>query len=79
MLVLALAAGNGPFLTRLVSNVVHQYEIDSPAYEAKYGHWETLELPEKDRVDAVHTALLQTGKLLIIAGSGNNQQFFVGF
>jgi Domain of unknown function (DUF1929) len=76
VLALALAAGNGPFLTRFVSNVVHQYEIDRPAYEAKFGHWKVAELPLHDRVDAVHTALLQTGKLLIIAGSGNNQQFF---
>jgi Domain of unknown function (DUF1929) len=69
-------AANGPVITQYVSAAIHQYEIDRPSYEAKYGHWQMIELPAHDRVNAVHTALLQTGKLLIIAGSGNNQQFF---
>jgi Domain of unknown function (DUF1929) len=69
-------AGNGPVLTQYVSAAIHDREVDSPSYEARYGHWQTLELPVHDRVNAVHTALLQTGKLLIIAGSGNNAQYF---
>src|SRR5579871_6696086 len=72
----AVLAGNGPVVTQYVSAAIHQYEINRPAYKARYGHWQVVELPSADRVDAVHTALLQTGKLLIIAGSGNNQQFF---
>jgi hypothetical protein len=74
--ILAVIAGNSPVITQFITADIHEYEINRPAYKAKYGHWETIELPEADRVDAVHTALLQTGKLLIIAGSGNNQQFF---
>jgi len=74
--ILAVIAGNSPVVTQYVTAGIHEYEIDRPAYKAKYGHWETVELPKADRVDAVHTALLQTGKLLIIAGSGNNQQLF---
>jgi hypothetical protein len=74
--VIAVIAGNSPVIAQVVSADVHEYEITRPAYKAKYGYWETIELPKADRVDAVHTALLQTGKLLIIAGSGNNQQFF---
>ncbi len=73
---IAVIAGNSPVITQYVTAGIHEYELDRPAYKAKYGHWETIELPTADRVDAVHTALLQTGKLLIIAGSGNNQQFF---
>ena len=76
VVVVVLAAGNGPVISQFISNKIHQYEISRPAYEAKYGHWETIELPPGVRVNAVHTALLQTGKLLIIAGSGNNQQYF---
>jgi len=74
--VLAVLAGNSPVIAQYVTTRIHEYEITRPAYKAKYGYWETIELPQADRVDAVHTALLQTGKLLIIAGSGNNQQFF---
>jgi Galactose oxidase-like, Early set domain/GlxA beta barrel domain len=71
-----LVAGNGPVAAQFISNKVHQYEINRPAYKAKYGRWQTIELSPGMRVNAVHTALLQTGKLLIIAGSGNNQQDF---
>ena len=76
VVVVVLAAGNGPVLAQFISGKIHQYEVSRPAYEAKYGHWQTIELPPGVRVSAVHTALLQTGKLLIIAGSGNNQQYF---
>ncbi len=72
----AVIAGNGPIVSQFVSEQVHRYEINRPSYKAKYGSWQTVTLPPSLRVDAVHTALLQTGKLLIIAGSGNNQQFF---
>jgi Domain of unknown function (DUF1929) len=71
-----LVAGNGPVAAQFISNKIHQYEISRPAYKAKYGYWQTITLPSNLRVNAVHTALLQTGKLLIIAGSGNNQQYF---
>ena len=76
VVVVVLVAGNGPVVAQFVSNKIHQYEVSRPAYEAKYGYWQTLELPPGVRVNAVHTALLQTGKLLIIAGSGNSQQYF---
>jgi hypothetical protein len=72
----AVIAGNGPIVSQFVSEKIHTYEITRPAYKAKYGSWQTIELPAGLRVNAVHTALLQTGKLLIIAGSGNNQQYF---
>jgi hypothetical protein len=75
-MIVAVLAVNSPVIIQYVSADIHEYEINRPSYKARYGHWETIELPKADRVDAVHTALLQTGKLLIIAGSGNNQQFF---
>jgi hypothetical protein len=76
VVVVAVAAGNGPIVSQFVSSKIHQYEISRPAYKAKYGYWQTITPPAGLRVNAVHTALLQTGKLLIIAGSGNNQQYF---
>lgn len=72
----AVIAANSPVITQYVSAAIHEYEINQPGYKARYGHWQVVELPSADRVDAVHTALLQTGKLLMIAGSGNNQQLF---
>jgi len=76
VVLVAVLAGNGPIVSQFVSGQVHQYEINQPSYKAQYGHWQTIELPSALRVNAVHTALLQTGKLLIIAGSGNDQQNF---
>jgi hypothetical protein len=76
IVVAAVIGGNTPVIAQYVRTKLHQIEIDRPSYKAKYGYWETIELPTPERVDAVHTALMNTGKLLIIAGSGNNQQFF---
>jgi hypothetical protein len=73
---IAVIGGNTPVIAQYVRTKLHQIEIDRPSYKAKYGYWETIELPTPDRVNAVHTALMNTGKLLIIAGSGNDQQFF---
>jgi hypothetical protein len=72
----AVIAGNGPIVSQFVSEKIHAYEISRPAYKARYGSWQTISLPANLRVNAVHTALLQTGKLLIIAGSGNDAQYF---
>ena len=40
----------------------------------QYGRWDTLEY--NTPVNAVHAALLNTGKVLLIAGSGNNEKAF---
>jgi hypothetical protein len=71
-----LVTANGPPIYALASDYLHNREIDSPDYEARYGHWQVIELPESDRVNAIHAALLSTGKLLIIAGSGNDRTQF---
>jgi hypothetical protein len=39
---------------------------------ASIGHWSILDVPAESRVNAIHAALLPTGKVLIIAGSGNS-------
>ena len=46
------------------------------AYEAKYGLWDKLDIPQKFRVNGIHATLLHNGDVLIMAGSGNNQAFF---
>ncbi|MGW2566959.1 galactose oxidase-like domain-containing protein [Streptomyces sp. NPDC001537] len=74
--VLALAGMNGPWLYRVGTEKYHQYKINRPEYKAKNGHWDIVEFPPEFRQDTIHAALLRTGKVLLIAGSGNNQDNF---
>ncbi len=49
------------------------------AYKSEKGRWQVLTLPAGFRVNAIHAALLPTGKILLIAGSGNDTaQFAAG-
>ncbi|MET7478220.1 kelch motif-containing protein [Streptomyces sp. NPDC005648] len=74
--VLALAGMNGPWLYRFGTEKYHAYKINRPEYKADNGHWQIIEFPKKYRQDTIHAALLHTGKVLLIAGSGNNQDNF---
>ncbi|MFD2690408.1 galactose oxidase-like domain-containing protein [Streptomyces phyllanthi] len=74
--VLALAGMNGPWLYRFSSEKYHQYKINKPEYKAANGKWEIVEFPEEYRQNTIHAALLRTGKVLLIAGSGNNADNF---
>ncbi|MFG2022913.1 galactose oxidase-like domain-containing protein [Streptomyces sp. NPDC048825] len=74
--VVALAGMNGPALYRFGSAKYHDYKINQPEYKAANGKWEIVEFPEEYRQNTIHAALLRTGKVLLIAGSGNNQDNF---
>jgi len=74
--VLALAGMNGPWLYRFGTEKYHEYKINRPEYKADNGHWQIVEFPKEYRQDTIHAALLHTGKVLLIAGSGNNQDNF---
>ncbi|MGW7527143.1 galactose oxidase-like domain-containing protein [Streptomyces sp. NPDC054783] len=74
--VLALAGMNGPWLYRFGTAQYHQYKINRPEYKAANGHWDIIEFPPEYRQDTIHAALLHTGKVLLVAGSGNNQDNF---
>ncbi|MEU6549768.1 kelch motif-containing protein [Streptomyces sp. NPDC046915] len=74
--VLALAGMNGPWVYRVGSEEYHQYKINRPRYKAENGHWDIVQFPEEYRQDTIHAALLHTGKVLLVAGSGNNQKNF---
>ncbi|MDG9721051.1 kelch motif-containing protein [Streptomyces sp. DH24] len=74
--VVALAGMNGPWLYRFGSEKYHQYRINKPEYKAENGHWDIVEFPEEYRQNTIHAALLRTGKVLLVAGSGNNQDNF---
>ncbi|GAA3971595.1 kelch motif-containing protein [Streptomyces marokkonensis] len=75
-MVVALAGMNGPWLYRFGTEKYHQYKINKPEYKAANGKWETIEFPEEYRQNTIHAALLRTGKVLLVAGSGNNQDNF---
>ncbi|WP_328871633.1 kelch motif-containing protein [Streptomyces sp. NBC_00287] len=74
--VLALAGMNGPWLYRVGTEKYHEYQINRPEYKADNGHWEIVEFPEEYKQNTIHAALLRTGKVLLVAGSGNNQENF---
>jgi hypothetical protein len=49
------------------------------AYKSQNGRWQVLELPTGFKLNAIHAAMLPTGKVLLIAGSGNDtRQFAAG-
>jgi len=47
-----------------------------PSYKKAKGQWTTVDLPAKFRVNGIHSVMLPTGKVLIVAGSGNNADHF---
>jgi len=63
-----LGAANG----EAIAAAVHQYEINTASYNSAYGHWDEIDLPNDVQVNAIHAAQLSTGKILIVAGSGND-------
>ncbi|MGC5012356.1 galactose oxidase-like domain-containing protein [Streptosporangium sp. DT93] len=74
--VAAVLAVNLPAVAGFATRQWHDYSINRPDYKATHGHWTFLDVPEKFKVNAIHAALLHTGKVLIVAGSGNNAANF---
>ncbi|MDG9720833.1 kelch motif-containing protein [Streptomyces sp. DH24] len=71
-----LAGLNAPAALDFAGDRYHAYKIAQPEYKAKYGSWSQVDIPEEYRTNAIHAALLHTGKVLIVAGSGNEQKKF---
>lgn len=74
--VLVVAGFNGPAMYRFGSDQYHHYKINQASYKEANGHWDFLDVPAKFKINTIHASLLHTGKVLLIAGSGNNQQNF---
>ncbi|MFF1380348.1 galactose oxidase-like domain-containing protein [Streptomyces sp. NPDC058308] len=73
----ALLVGlNAPAALSFAEEQYYDYKISRPGYKAKYGSWKQVDIPEEFRTNAIHAALLHTGKVLIVAGSGNEQKKF---
>jgi hypothetical protein len=73
---IAVLAVNVPTVGAAAENWYHQHQITRPTYEAKYGLWTKLNIPQKFLVNGIHSTLLYNGDVLIMAGSGNDQDFF---
>ncbi|WP_049564292.1 kelch motif-containing protein [Streptomyces sp. SBT349] len=73
---LLLAALNVPAALSFAQDRLHEYRISRPEYMAEYGVWDVVDVPEEFRTSAIHAALLRTGKVLLIAGSGNKEEEF---
>ncbi|CCK27378.1 DUF1929 protein [Streptomyces davaonensis JCM 4913] len=74
---IAILAGlNAPAALEFAGEKYHEYKIAQPGYQAEYGSWTQVDIPEEYRTNAIHAALLHTGKVLIVAGSGNEQEKF---
>ena len=76
IVVCGLIAINAPTIVSAARDALHDYKINSQGYKEARGHWSMLNVPQNMRVNAIHAALLRTGKVLLIAGSGNNQDNF---
>ncbi|WNV76656.1 galactose oxidase early set domain-containing protein [Geodermatophilus sp. DSM 44513] len=74
--VAGLVAANGPVVAAAVDDAYTDFQRSRPEYQARYGDWQTIELPERYRGQAIHAALLHTGDVLLIAGSGNEAEDF---
>ncbi|PWI14417.1 galactose oxidase [Streptomyces sp. Act143] len=74
----ALATLNAPAVAGFAQHAYHRWEVNQPEYKAKYGHWALADLPKKYQLNSIHAILLHTGKVLLIAGSGNSVKQFDG-
>ncbi|MFJ9248351.1 galactose oxidase-like domain-containing protein [Streptomyces sp. NPDC101776] len=71
-----LAGLNAPAALDFAGEQYHEYKITRPGYMAKYGSWDQIDIPKEYRTNAIHASLLHTGKVLLVAGSGNEQKKF---
>ena len=71
-----VGAVNYPTAAEGVSYALDAYETSREGYKEKNGSWETISFPDGVEVNAVHSVLLRTGQVLIIAGSGNDRERF---
>lgn len=77
--VIALLAASSPLSVPAVAEWHHNQIINAPDYLSSRGKWDIINLPEAFRLNTIHAALLPTGKVLLVAGSGNNRDSFNEF
>jgi hypothetical protein len=75
----ALLIASSPMSVPALATWHHELKINSLEYKRTHGYWETLNIPEAFKLNTIHAALLPTGKVLLVAGSGNNRDNFNQF
>src|ERR1700733_747251 len=75
VLLLGLGVANRPIVAAAADRY-NAYKVNQPGYKAKNGSWSFLNVPAQFKLNSIHAALLPTGKVLLIAGSGNNKKNF---
>lgn len=76
---LALFVASTPMTVPAYAEWSHNRKVNALSYKQEFGFWEVLDLPEEFRLNAMHGAVLPTGKVLLVAGSGNNRDNFNNF
>ncbi|CAI7980197.1 Galactose oxidase [Frankia sp. Hr75.2] len=72
-LAIVIVAGNGPFLSAWATDKYDTWRSHQPDYMRQHGRWDIVADPGSR---SIHAALLRTGKILLLAGSGNDQASF---
>ena len=72
----ALLVASFPISIPAVANWQHDTIINSQAYKQERGSWKIVDIPEEFKTNAIHAATLPTGKVLLVAGSGNDRDAF---
>lgn len=57
----------------------HNEMITSLDYKKEFGSWRVMNIPEEFKTNSIHAATLPTGKVLLVAGSGNDRETFDAF
>lgn len=75
----ALLLASLPVSLPAASQQHHAIKVNSLEYKRRHGFWEVLDIPEEFKTNTIHAAALPTGKILLVAGSGNNREKFNQF
>lgn len=73
---IALFIASTPMSVPAFAEWRHNTLINSLEYKQTHGYWETLDIPKEFKINTIHAAVLPTGKVLLVAGSGNNRESF---
>jgi Domain of unknown function (DUF1929) len=65
--------GNGPFVTSWAGKQYDDWRSHQLSYEKQYGRWDVV---ADSAGRSIHAAVLHTGQVLLMAGSGNDQANF---
>ena len=74
--VVSLLVATAPMSVPTFADYAHYQKIESLEYKQTHGKWDVIDLPEEFRLNTIHAALLPTGKVLLVAGTGNNEENF---